>query len=296
MIKKVLIENVLKGRKTKPITNAILKRHPITFYYSDSNTDKDPKDRVKPGTRIRSEVVALGLSKKGNQIVRGYVESPSVSKKGFNESGWRTFRVDRMSNIKVLEDETFDERRPQYKDGEESKSGPMDVTYVTTDWNSKKDDIKSDEPTDVSDIEPTNNQPEPQPTSTEEPVDNDNLPEPEIIKPSQDPTKDDTIQVPSTDNSMELNLDNVNYVERDGAKYITQNDYDNLVSSVYKSKEDNWKLKQNEVGRNLKPGQGTRRKFEYDSSIQVSDFIKKNNIKISNELNENILRIKTLML
>lgn len=293
MLKKLLIENISKGRKTKPLTNAIIKRHPITFYYSDNETEKDPTDRVKPGTRIRSEVVALGLSKKGNVIVRGYVESPSVSKKGFNESGWRTFRVDRMSNIKILEDETFEERREQYKDGDESKAGPMEVTYVTTDWNNKETDKPEPETTNTDIPRTTQPEPETQPTPTPEPETNDDLPEPTVTRPSVDPTQDDGVVV--SDNNVDLNINDVNYTERDGVKYITQPEYDQLVSKMYKNKENDWKNKQSQTGGNLKAGQGTRKKFEYDSSINVSDFIRKNNIKISNELNENILRIKTLM-
>ena len=133
----------------------------------------------------------MGLSKKGNVIVRGYVESPSVSKKGFAGSGWRTFRVDRMSNIKILEDETFDERREQYKDGEESKAGPMEVTYVTADWDSKQDS-KDDEQRPEVDDQPTTSTPEPEtqtePTPTpdvstdDNNTDGDDLPEPEVNK------------------------------------------------------------------------------------------------------------------
>ena len=32
MLNKLILENISKGRKTKPLTNAILKRHPITFF------------------------------------------------------------------------------------------------------------------------------------------------------------------------------------------------------------------------------------------------------------------------
>jgi hypothetical protein len=110
-IKKILIgilneQVVLQGTRTKPIVNAIKNKTPITFYYSGPRKPK--KDSVKPGTRIRAEIVAIGLSKKGNLIVRGWVQPPSVSKRGFEEHGWRTFMVSRMSNIQILTDETFD--------------------------------------------------------------------------------------------------------------------------------------------------------------------------------------------
>ncbi len=73
-------QNVLKGTKTKPLVDAIKNRNPISFYYSGPRKPK--KDSVKPGNRIKAELVAIGLSKKGNLIVRGFVQPPSVSKKG----------------------------------------------------------------------------------------------------------------------------------------------------------------------------------------------------------------------
>ena len=76
-------ENILKTTKTKPIVNAIKNRNPITFYYSGPRKPK--KDSVRPGNRVEAEAVALGLSKKGNLIVRAFVKPPSVSKKGFEK-------------------------------------------------------------------------------------------------------------------------------------------------------------------------------------------------------------------
>lgn len=124
-------QNVLKTTKTKPIVDAIKNRNPISFYYVGPKKPK--KDSVKPGNRIKVEGVAIGLSKKGNLIIRGYVQPPSVSKKGFNKTNWRTYMVSRMYSTKIHEDEKFG-KRPGYKEGEESKNGPMRVTYATTNW------------------------------------------------------------------------------------------------------------------------------------------------------------------
>jgi hypothetical protein len=122
-------QNLLKTTKSKPIVDAIKKRIPITFYYSGPRKPK--KDSVKAGYRVKAEAVALGLSKKGNLIVRAWVQPPSTSKKGFSKHGWRTFIVGRMNNVQVLKDEQFDSKRPQYKEGDDRS---MTVTYVTADW------------------------------------------------------------------------------------------------------------------------------------------------------------------
>jgi len=141
-------QNILKTTKTKPIVDAIKNRKKISFYYSGPRKPK--KDSVKPGKRIDAEAVALGLSKKGNLIMRAYVQPPSVSKKGFNKTGWRTFILSRMSNVEIS-DQTFDSKRPQYKEGSDNS---MSVTYVTSDWTKQPKVKKEKKPV----------QPTPQPT------------------------------------------------------------------------------------------------------------------------------------
>jgi hypothetical protein len=124
-------QNILKTSKTKPIVDAIKNRNKISFFYTGPK--KPARDSVKQGNRIDAEAVALGLSKRGNLVVRAYVQPPSVSKKGFDKTGWRTFMVSRMGNLKVS-DEKFDQKRPDYKEGDDKS---MTVTYVTTDWTNK---------------------------------------------------------------------------------------------------------------------------------------------------------------
>jgi len=141
-------QNVLKTTKTKPIVDAIKNRKKVSFYYSGPRKPK--KDSVKPGKRIDAEAVALGLSKKGNLIMRAYIQPPSVSKKGFGKTGWRTFMLSRMSDVQIS-DETFDSKRPQYKEGNDNS---MSVTYVTSDWTKQPKVKKEKKP-----IQPT-----PQPT------------------------------------------------------------------------------------------------------------------------------------
>ena len=145
-------QNVLKTTKTKPIVDAIKNRKKVSFYYSGPRKPK--KDSVKPGKRIDAEAVALGLSKKGNLIMRAYIQPPSVSKKGFGKTGWRTFMLSRMSDVQIS-DETFDSKRPQYKEGDDNS---MSVTYVTSDWTKQPKVKKEKKP-----VQPTP-QPTPQPT------------------------------------------------------------------------------------------------------------------------------------
>jgi len=152
-------QNVLKTTKTKPIVDAIKNRKKVSFYYSGPRKPK--KDSVKPGKRVDAEAVALGLSKKGNLIMRAYIQPPSVSKKGFGKTGWRTFMLSRMNDVQIS-NETFDSKRPQYKEGDDNS---MSVTYVTSDWTKQpkvKKEKKPIEPT----PQPTPEKPTPPPTTT----------------------------------------------------------------------------------------------------------------------------------
>lgn len=161
-------QNILKTTKTKPIVDAIKNRKKISFYYSGPRKPK--KDSVKPGKRIDAEAVALGLSKKGNLIMRAYVQPPSVSKKGFNKTGWRTFILSRMSNVEIS-NQTFDSKRPQYKEGSDNS---MSVTYVTSDWTKQPKVKKEKKPV----------QPTPQPT---EPTVTPEKPTTTVTKPGVSP-------------------------------------------------------------------------------------------------------------
>ena len=153
-------QNILKTTATKPIVDAIKNRRKISFYYSGPR--KPSKDSVKAGKRFKVEPVAIGLSKKGNLIIRAWVDNKSVSKKGFSKTNWRTFILGRASNIEIT-DEIFNEKRPGYKEGNDSS---MTVTYATTDW-TKKPRIKKYEkpfktPQDKPKIEPQLKTTEPQ--------------------------------------------------------------------------------------------------------------------------------------
>jgi hypothetical protein len=273
----------LNNSGSKPIVDAIKNRNPITFYYTGP---RDGKDSVKSGGRYRAEVVAMGLSKKGNLVVRAWVQPPSVSKTGFSKSGWRTFMVGRMSSVSVLSSETFNQKRPGYKEGNDNS---MTVTYVTTDW-TKKPETKQiqkpqpPKPEPVQKVVPQE-KPKPEVTPTEpekvEPQKQE-LPQPkpevkpEPVPSTEVPPKEEPIQVP-----------NQNYTDDQ--------------KKLYDTKIKDWISKQKEIGGNIKPGQGTRARISKEVEKELSQpkpEVKPNENPEDQEnetLKESINRIKRLM-
>ena len=187
-------QNILKTTKTKPIVDAIKNRKKIDFYYSGP---RKGRDSVKSGKRESAELVAMGLSKRGNLIVRAYVDTPSVSKKGFEKTNWRTFMVSRMSDVKIS-DEKFDQKRPDYEEGADNS---MSVTYVTSDWTNKPEvkkprivKSKPEVPSAIATTEPTPSV-EPTTTTTPEEPKTTELPQPKTqTKPEKVVSKPEPTQ------------------------------------------------------------------------------------------------------
>jgi hypothetical protein len=253
---------------------AIKNRLPVSFYY------RGPTKDVLAGRRVKVELVASGLTKKGNLAVRGWVQPPSTSKKGFQKHGWRTFLVDRIStgSLIVYEDEQFSSKRPDYKEGDD---GSFSVTYVTSDWGAIRQP-KIEKPT----SKPTTKPVEPQ---------KDELPQP---KPKEKPTS-----VPTQDfkreneifSDLEKKVKTVN-----NEKILTPDDFKMGIDGLYKKRIEDWKRTQLELGLNTTPGEGTRRKFEKESEFDLSQLLKRNNIQVKKDetaipLQEEISRIKTLI-
>ena len=177
VIFKILEEQNLNTNKTRPIIDAIKNRKKISFYYKGPTRPK--KNSVKPGYRIKAEAVALGLSKKGNLVVRAFVKPPSTSKKGFVKTGWRTFMLSRMGSLQVSDD-VFNEKRPGYSEGDDKS---FTVTYAKSDWGvvSKPEPIKKPAPQPKT--EPTQ-----EPETRVEPQKTE-LPQPKPVeKPQAEPT------------------------------------------------------------------------------------------------------------
>lgn len=287
--KLIFEQGILKTTKNKVLVNAIVNRHPITFWYAG------PRKEVKAGRRIKGEPVALGLSKRGNLIIRTFVQPPSVSKKGFEKHGWRTFMVGRMSNIEIHEDETFDVKRDKYSEGDD---GSMTVTYVTTDWsNTKKVTGEPQQP------EPTEPEQEvrPEPQTPEEPQDVRPEPQtepqdrPEVPEKPKPPVSPEQITKDFTSDVYGRTIQN-KVQDIDGQKSINISDYEDAVKQLYDLKRNEWINHQREIGGNTSPGEGTRKRLQNDSKIEIDNKLNNDNITVINQLQENIRRIKHLML
>jgi len=253
---------------------AIKNRLPVSFDY------RGPTKDVLAGRRIKVELVASGLTKKGNLAVRGWVQPPSTSKKGFQKHGWRTFLVNRIStgSLIVYEDEQFSSKRPDYKEGDD---GGFSVTYVTSDWGAIR--------------QPKIEKPTPEPTTKPVEPQKDELPQP---KPKEKPTP-----LPTQDfkreneifSDLEKKVKTVN-----NEKILTPGDFKTGIDDLYKKRIEDWKRAQLELGLNTTPGEGTRRKFEKESEFDLTQLLKRNNIQIKKDgtpapLQEEISRIKTLI-
>ena len=272
----ILTEAPSRGTQ-KTLEYAIKNRMPVSFDY------RGPKGEVLPGRRIKAELVASGLTKKGNLAVRGWVQPPSVSKKGFREHGWRTFILDRISSgsVQVYEDEQFTQKRPGYKEGDDKS---FSTTYVTSDWGTVKQPQQT---------KPT---PSPEPKRKEEPR-RQELPQP---KPKEKPT---VTPVETPKREVEVFNDLKTKVKVvDNIKQINPEDFKTAIDDLYKKKMDDWKKSQTEIGGNVNAGEGTRRRMEKDSESDLDRLLKQDNIKVIEpsseepvELQEQLKRIKTLI-
>jgi|11BtaG_2_1085332.scaffolds.fasta_scaffold01484_8 hypothetical protein len=212
--------------KPRALANAIKKRNPISFFYNG------PRNQVQAGRRVKVEVVALGVSKKGNMIIRGWVQPPSRSKTGFSKNNWRTFMVSRLTQVEIFDEETFDTKRPGYKEGDDKS---MLTTYVTSDWSSTPDVPKDTEPTSEPQqtkpsVEPQQTEPSVEPQQTEpsvEPQQSEPTPEPQQSDlPKPEPENKPSIEPPKVDDS-----DDNEDEEEDET-----NDYDGLNENIKRIK------------------------------------------------------------
>lgn len=122
---------LIEASRMSALESAVKNRRRIKFYYAGPRSGKDS---VKAGSRYEVEPVAIGLTKKGNMAIRGWVNNTSsVTKTGFEKGQWRTFLVSRFHMLDIT-DEVFNEKRPGYKEGDD---GSFSVTYTTSDWEKK---------------------------------------------------------------------------------------------------------------------------------------------------------------
>lgn len=264
-ILKIILEQSPTSSRNKRLIDAIQNRNPVSFYYNG------PRGEVLPGRRIKAELVAMGLTKKGNLVVRGWVQPPSVSKKGFGKHGWRLFKVKNMSGVQIYEDETFDTKRPNYNDDGDNS---LTTIYAKSKWETAPKVKPKPE------VPPVQTRPEPklqQPKPKEKPT---KLPEKEIRRDlevyDQLKTKITTV---------------------DNKKQISPEDVKKSIDDLYKKRLEDWKKTQQEIGANITPGEGTRRRIEKESEYELYDLLKKDNVEVTNQTNlqESINRIKTLI-
>lgn len=124
-----------KTRAAKPIVDAILNLNQIEFYYSGptkpSTYVAGQRKPVKRGRRVKGKPVAIGISKRDRLLVRIHVEPPSVSLRGFQEHGWRTFMLSRMSSVRVLKDKNFSLSIPKYNGGGPDGAFKRTLLFIT---------------------------------------------------------------------------------------------------------------------------------------------------------------------
>jgi len=279
-ILKSILTEAPNGSIRKRLESAILNRNPVSFYYNG------PREDVLAGRRIKTELVAMGLTKKGNLVVRGWVQPPSTSKKGFGKHGWRLFILERMSGVQIYDNETFNEKRPDYTEGKDD--GSLTVTYVKSRWDTTQPQTPETKPTEKP-------QPQPQKTKTE-------LPQP---KPKEKPTTTPQPEIKRDGevyNDLKNKINNVN-----SQKSVSPEDVKLAIGDLYKRKLEDWKKGQVEIGGNTNPGEGTRRRFEKESEYEIYSLLKQDNVTVGNvpqpetpeepetPLMESINRIKALI-
>tara|TARA_B110000285_G_scaffold39810_1_gene43416 strand:- start:5268 stop:6014 length:747 start_codon:yes stop_codon:yes gene_type:complete len=220
------VPKYLNNSSSRPgsIANAVKKRNPVSFFYNG------PRNTVQAGKRVKAELVALGLSKKGNMVVRAWVDQPSKSKTGFQKGNWRTFMVGRMNQVEIYDEETFDQKREGYKEGDDKS---MSVTYVTSDWSSTpepqtQEPVQREPQTQEPEVEPTQREPQ-----TQEPEVEPIQGEPEV-EPIQQRTSTD-LPEPEPDNTPSIEPPIVD--DNDDDEDQEDNNYDNLNESINRIKE-----------------------------------------------------------
>ena len=277
----ILMEAAPKGSIRARLKYAIENRYPVSFYYNG------PKGEVLPGRRIKAEMVAMGLTKKGNLVVRAWVQPPSTSKKGFEEHGWRLFNLKRMSGIQIYEDETFDTKRPDYNpDGDRS----LTTIDAKSNWGTTTPTKVEPKPTEVPTKEKPQPTVEPQPKPQTEPT------TPELPQPKSD-ERPSPVPSPEVKRDVEVFNDlKTKVTDVEGQKQISPDDFKNSIDVLYKKKLEDWKELQKQAGGNTTAGEGTRRRLEKDSESDLYQLMKKDKIVVGQtQLQESIKRMKTLI-
>jgi hypothetical protein len=243
--------------KLEVIRKSIGERIPMSIYY------RGPGGEVREGQRIDIEPIVLGKhAKSGNLVIWAYVFK-GISKKGL--PGWKMFRVDRINSAKL----NFDVKNfklgalPGYQKGKapSAMKSLSSVEIFSPYW------FEDDERFKVQPKRPPEAKPEVTPV------------EPEVA-PAEHPIEKPTAV--SSKEALGKIYNDLKTKTRDvnGQKIISPYDYQNALNNLYHSKEDEFKVYQRAISGNIKPGEGTRKRFTNTSKSEIDNLLTKDNVKI----------------
>lgn len=274
IINQVLLEQT---SNLEVIRKAIGERIPMSIYY------RGPAGEVREGQRIDIEPIVLGKNKRsGNLVIWAYVFK-GISKTGL--PGWKMFRVDRIVSAKL----NFDVKNfklgdlPGYEKGKapSAMKSLKSVEMFSPYW-FEDDERFAAAPKPFPSKVPT------EPTPTEVPI---------TQRPIQKPT-----EVSSKNELQRIYGDLQNKIQTvNGQKSLSRKDYEDALNNVYRAKENEFKVYQRAIAGNLRPGEGTRKRFRDTSKTEMDNLLSKNNILVSDspetlaEAQKTQLRIKKLI-
>ena len=255
------------------LRKAITEKLPISIYYSG------PPKEVRAGQRIDILPVVMGPHISSGNLVIWAFTFKGISKKGL--PGWKMFRIDRIKSLKFNPKlNSFDlDKLPGYiKDKAPNAMRSLASVDVYSPYFKPEDQPQPEV------------QPEPQPQ-----IEPQVQPEPEVQPEPQIQPDDGPIEKPDlsvSDNDPEFRTINSKVIDNNGLKSITQQDYMNTISNLRKRKEDEWKVYQRMLSGNMRPGQGTRKRFDDTSKSDVDRYLSKNHIKINDpSTEENLMEV-----
>lgn len=258
----VTLTNISEGllleqdSKMEDLKRAIIDRKPISIQYTG------PTGEVESGPRYDIEPIILGThSKTGNLVIWAYVFR-GVSKTGL--PGWKMFRVDRIQSIDPsgFEKDSFKlTDLPGYQQGKAPNAmKSMDQVYVYSPYwfeGYKRYEKKPYQPAPPAPEAPT-------PPEGEDQT---------VIQPDLTQHRLDTLVF----NDLKQKVQNIN-----GQQVISQDDYQFALTDLYNKKEGEWKNYQRLVSGNVRPGEGTRQRFQMASKNELDNLLASNNIVVSN--------------
>ena len=272
-------KNLLLEQDSKLMTlrKAITDKLPVSIYYSG------PPGEVLSGQRIDILPIVLGTKADSGNLVIWAFTFKGVSKKGL--PGWKMFRVDRIKSIKLNSKlSSFDlDKLPGYIEGKapDAMKSLSSVEVYSPYWKEKPEEIptpteptpeKPEEPERIPTLEPTI------PTQPEEP---EEIPTPTEPGPVEEPDSSPMKYRRDVQKTLQTKIKDIN-----GSKIISQQDYDEAINNLRKRKEDEWRTYQKMITGNVRPGEGTRKRFDNTSQMDVDHVLSKNNISVSNETPE----------